>query len=318
VRSNQLRRLASIATAASLGLLLLGTGTASASVAPFEFINTESLPATVTPGADAGYQFTIHNKSTSMNISQLYLKAASNGVPTFFWNSRGTVCQQSPSLSCAFGALNAGASIDVIVAYSTVGATSPFSATFKLDSTGVAGGDAQHSHGDSVTKILSTALSADKDFVGAFELDPTTLTTGTDLGKKNRQYSSVTPPSGLAFGDYQPVTLQENVPPPTDDPCATANCIGDWSFVRVGDGTVGPVHLTILLYGPSVSGQATTTNIVLYHEGSTPNPIQLRCSDSSSIPNGGSAECITVTKQGNNFLIDAWLLHNGGYRGGYS
>jgi len=309
-------RLASIATAASLALMLLGTGTASASVAPFEFTNFASLPDTVTPGADAGYQFTIHNKATS-NISQLFLTAPSNGTPTFFWNSRGTICQQSPSLSCSFGALNAGDTINVVVAYSTAGASSPFSATFKLDSTGGAGTDPHKSHGDSVSQTLTTVLSADKNFVGAFELDPTTLTTNTDLGKKNSQASSVTPPS-VGFGDYQPVTIQENVTPPADDPCATANCLGDWSFVRVGSGTLGPVHLTILLYGPSVSGQATLDNIVLYHTGSVPNPISLRCSDPTSIPNGGAAECITVTMQGHNFLIDAWLTHNGGYRGGYS
>lgn len=315
----RIRRLVSVASAAVLALMLLGPGTVSATVAPFEFTNFASLPSTVSPGADAGYQFTIHNKSTSTNISQLFLNAKDSGVPTFVWNDRGITCQTSPYLSCAFGALNAGAEIKVVVAYDTTGFSSPFSVTFNLDSVGGATKDPHQSHGDSVSKTLTTAINNGINFKGAFETTPEELSTvgidGVGLSKRNAQASSILPPSGSAFGNYQPVTVEENVAAPTDDPCATLNCIGDWSFVRVGDGTVGPVKVSILLYGPSVPGQATVDTIGLWHEGSSPNPIMLRCSDPSSIPSGGSNECVTVTKQGNNILIVAWLLHNGGYRG---
>lgn len=325
MQSSRLRRLATVATGASLALMLLGPGAASASVAPFEFINYSALPDTVTPGADAGYQFTIHNKSLTTNISQLFLSAPAAGVVSFIATTRDATvtCQKSPSLYCAFGALNANATINVVVAYSTVGATSPFSVTFKIDSGGVAGGDPHKSHGDSVSLVASTTLSSDKDFTGAFELTSATLSTDqTTLGKRNNQASSVTPPSGPAFGDYQPVTIQEGVTPPADDPCATATCLGSWSFVRVGNGTVGPVELQILLYGPSVPGSATLANIFLYHTGDTQSPISLRCApvtdpDSTQVKYGGTQECINVTMQGHNFLIDAWLNNNGGYRGGY-
>ena len=130
--SLHLRRVASVASASLLALMLLSPGVATASVAGFTFTNFGSLPTTVTPGADAGYKFTIYNSGSS-NISQLFLNAKTNGVPTFFWNSRGTDCQLNPYLLCSFGALNSHDTIDVIVAYNTAGASSPFSATFNLD-----------------------------------------------------------------------------------------------------------------------------------------------------------------------------------------
>jgi len=299
--------------------MLIGPGTASASIAPFRFINVQVLPSTVSPGADAGYKFTIQNNGTS-NIAQLFLTAPSNGVPAYFSNSRGTVCQLSPSLKCSFGALNAGDTIDVTVAYDTTGFASPFTATFLLDTTGGASTDPHKSHGDSVRLDVSTTLNSDPNFAGGFQLTGSQVGTTGTLSKRNDQTSSVNPKVGSTL---VPVTIEDGLPGfpgAGTDPCATSTtfkCLGDWTQVRVGNGTPsdGPIKVTLLLYGPSVPGGATLDTIGLWHQDSTPNPITLRCSDLSSIPSGGANECVTVSFVGKNIQIVAWLLHNGGLHG---
>ncbi len=306
-----------------LGAMVLGTGTASATVAGMEFETFASEPVTVTPGANAGYSFTIHNNGSS-NISQLVLSAPGAGAPVYISNDYGTTCQTSPSLSCAFGSLPAGGRIHVVVAYDTTGFASPFSVTFNLDSTGGPTSDAHHSHGDSVSKTLSTPLSSSPNFVGGFQLTGSQITTTGLLSRKNLQNSSVKPKTGATF---VPVTIQDGLQGPPGggtDPCTTSttfNCIGDWTSVRVGSGgnVDGPIIVTLLLYGSSVPNGATVDTIGLWHEGSSPNPIMLRCSDPSSLKNHlgdvTAPECVTVTTVGKNFQIEAYLHHNGGLRG---
>jgi hypothetical protein len=314
VTGNRMRRLATVATTALLGSMLLGVGTASAKTPGWEFLDNVTLPSAVTPGADAGYSFRIHNGGTS-NIAQLYLTTSVNAVPSYFTNDRGTVCQLSPTLSCAFGALNAGASIKVIVAYTTPPTGSSYNPIFQINSTGVTFQDAHHSHGDTLSDPFSTTLSTNANFAGGFQIaDGTTYTDNTTLGKKNIQSSAASSSTLLV-----PVTIQDGLTSPpadvTTDPCATLNCIGDWTDLHVGNGNQGPVQVTLVLYAKSVPHGATVDNIGLWHEGSNPNPISLRCTDASSIPNGGANECVTVTQLASgNYQIVAWLNHNGGLR----
>jgi hypothetical protein len=303
------RRLATVVSSALLGLLLLGTSGVTASTPGWEFINIATLPATVSPGADAGYQFTIHNGGKS-NISQLYLTTSVNAVPSYFSSDRRTVCQLSPTLFCAFGALNAGDSIVVLVAYTTPTSGSSFNVTFQINGTGVSFTDPHKSHGDTLSQSFTTTLSSSADFAGGFQIsDGTTYTDSGALSKKNDQQSSASSSFLLV-----PVTIQDGLtsaPDGATDPCGTLNCIGDWTSVHVGNGNQGPVKVTILLYGKSVPNGATVDNIGLWHQDTL---ITLRCSDSSSIQNAGPTgnECVTVTLVGSNFRIVAWLLHNGG------
>jgi hypothetical protein len=307
-----LRRLVTVASSAILVLMLLGAGIATASTPGWAFTNTATLPATVTPGADAGFQFDIVNQGKS-NISQLYLTTSDNAVPSYFSNSRGTVCQLSPTLFCAFGALNAGDSIHVLIAYTTPTLGSSFGIIFQINGTGVSFTDPHRSHGDTLSQPFTTALSADPNFAGGFQIkDGTTYTTNNVLSKRNDQSSAATSGALLV-----PVTIQDGLTTPPDgatDPCATLHCIGDWTALQVGNGTDGPVKVTLVLYGKSVPNGATVDNIGLWHQNTL---VSLRCSDPSSIPNGGTNECVTVTLVGINFQIVAWLLHNGGLHGTY-
>jgi Domain of unknown function DUF11 len=318
VSFHPLRRLVTVASSAILVLMLLGAGITTASTPGWAFTVPQVLPDTVNPGANAGYSFTIFNGGKS-NISQLYLTDSINASPVYFSNSRGTTCQLSPTLFCAFGALNAGDTIDVVIAYTTPTSGTSFPVTFELNGTGVSFTDPHKSHGDTLPLTLTTTLNASPNFAGAFELTGTTIGTTGTLGKKNDQTSSVNPKAGSTL---VPVTIQDGLTSPPSggtDPCTTTlNCIGDWTAIRVGNGTNadGPIMVTLLLYGPSVPKGATVDNIGLWHEGSTTNPIVLRCS-ASTLPTVGGAECVTVTKIGNNFQIVAWLLHNGSLRGQY-
>jgi hypothetical protein len=307
-----------VVTGAVLAAMLIGPATVSAATPGWEFTNLKLLPDTVTPGASAGYSFTIHNGGSS-NISHLYLNDSVQAAPTYFVNSRGTVCQQSPTLFCSFGALNAGDTIDVTVAYATPTTGSAFSVIFQLNSNGASFNDkGGNSHGDTLSsEKQTTALNSNKNFAGRFDLDATDVATDQDLSKKNPQASTVTPPVGNIA-----VTVEDGLVTfggAGTDPCGTAalaHCIGDWARLNVNDGAAGPVKVTLMLYGPSVPNGATTSNIKLFHEGSSPNPITTQCS-ASTLPTAGGAECITVTKVGNNFKIVGWLNHNGYIRGGY-
>ena len=164
---------------------------------------------------------------------------------------------------------------------------------------------------------LTTALSSDKNFAGTFSLDTTDVSTDPNLSKKNPQSSTVTPPVSKI-----PVTVEDGLVTfggAGTDPCGTAalaHCIGDWARLNVDNGAAGPVKVTIMLYGKSVPNAATTSNIKLFHEGSSPNPITTQCG-ATTLPTSGGAECITVTKVGSNFKIVGWLNHNGYIRGGY-
>jgi hypothetical protein len=298
--------------------MLIGPATVSAAQPGWEFQNVALLPDSVSPGSSAGYTFRIHNGGSS-NISHLYLTDSVNAAPTYFVNSRNTVCQQSPTLFCSFGALNSGDSIDVTVAYATPGSGSTFAVTFQLNSNGSTFSDkGGNSHGDTLSSNqLSTALNAGKNFAGKFSLDTTDVATDPSLSRKNPQSSAVTPPFSKI-----PVTVEDGLVTyggNGTDPCGTAglpHCIGDWARVRVADGTAGPIKVTLMLYGPSVPSGATTGNIKLFHDGSDPNPITTPCS-ASTLPTTGGAECITVTKVGGNFKIVGWLNHNNYIRGGY-
>jgi hypothetical protein len=318
VSSIHLRRAVAVVTGAMLAAMLIGPATVTAAQPGWEFLNPKLLPDTVSPGASAGYSIRIHNGGTS-NISQLYLTDSVNATPTYFFNSRGTVCQLSPRLLCSFGALNAGAFIDVTVAYATPTTGSSFDVTFQLNSNGATFSDrGNNSHGDTLNSgKLTTALSGDKNFAGAFSLDLTDVSTNADLSKKNPQASTVTPPVSKI-----PVTVQDGLVTYGGtgvDPCGSSGvlqCIGDWARLTVSDGTIGPVKVTIMLYGPSVTNDANTGNIKLFHEGSDPNPIQTACGPLTLPATLTGPECITVTKVGNNFKIVGWLNHNGYVRGG--
>jgi len=348
--SSRLRRFASAASAAALLFALIAVAPVSAKTPGWQFIDgwtgvpvTDPIsktcpacqpfttsPATVSPNALAAFKVTIKNAGSS-NISALYLSTsipASNpaGNPVYIFpavwtNETGPTapCRSDTSLPlyCSFGSLNSGATVTVEIVFQAPAASLSFN--FRADGNGNTPSDGGTSHGDTLLGPTGFNVSTSKDFSGGFDLNGgTPFQTNNILGKKNIQSTAVTSNRAAT-----PVTVTDGLTTfPVvggTDPCLTVTCVGDWAIVSVGDGTVGPVEVTITIYGQTIHGNPALSSFGLWHEGSSPNPITLPCSDPSSIPSHGGdkayAECITVQIVGNNYVIDAWLKHNGSGRG---
>ena len=328
---NRIRRLRAmpIAAAALLVLSVLGTGAVSAAQANWS-MTVDLLPSTVTPGAAAGYKVTITNAGPS-NISQLFLVDSSSATPVYisqpalFDDSTtpptsigpAPACNATGPLYCPLGALNADTSVTVTVAYTTPSSGSSFSLTFEANTSGSTFSDkGGNSHGDTLKTSVSTALSSDKNFAGAFALTTGTIGDATKLGPKNIQSTSVTPPTANI-----PVTVTDGSSVTFTCTGCNANQFGEWSAVNVDNGgsfALFPVTLTIL--GNAVPNNATTANIFVYHvlDDGTVQTVNTACTfaTGSSTPTGTTA-CIVVTKAGNDFQIVLWTPTNGGVRGTY-
>jgi hypothetical protein len=305
-----LGRVATALTTAALLGAMVGAAPASAKTPGWQFLNVTKIPAVVADGSVAGYSFRIYNNGSS-NIAALYLTDTTDAAIEYLVNSRGTVCQIDPTLRCAFGALVSKGFIDVTIAY-RVGSTN-FTNTFKLDSTGdPAGGN--NSHGDSLPLNVTTAVNSSPNFDGGFAINTSALQTGGNLGNGNKQTTGLVPPASLI-----PATVEDGIT--TGIPCTIAACanqVGEWSKVNVNNGAVygSAFKVTMMVWGGSVPGGVSASDIFLLHtlDNGTTEAITTIC-DSETAPT--NAECIKVTKIGNNFRIIAWLFKNGGLRGGY-
>jgi hypothetical protein len=216
-----------------------------ASAAPPNWrMTVTTLPPTVSPGAPAGYQVTITNLGSG-NIAALYLVAEVNGsvdVPTvYLTTTQGTCDPVGQPLDCSFGALNAGDSVTVVVAYTTPTSGSSFSVEFQGNTTGntFADGIKGRSHGDTLLPdpvVTTTALNNGKNFAGFFSTDGVDGIGNSDsfIGN-NKQSTRISGlPPGLAG------TVQDgSITPDACIPSADVDCSlldGETSVVTVGTG----------------------------------------------------------------------------------
>jgi hypothetical protein len=355
VIGNLTRRVATVASAALLGTMLLGVGTAVASTPGWAFsaIDTSLNPATVGTGYSAAFVVTLTNTGpsnisavflgTDMNVSPTYISLPTYTTPDGWGPAAPCLPLGSVPWYCSFGNMTVGETVKLTIAFAAsdpgtaFGTTppgtlpvscnaaappDPTSWTFHFTAFGNGNTPTDKggkSHGDTLCGATSVVTSKSKDFAGGFQLDDSTVGTTGNLSGTNDQTSSVTPPPASAL---IPVTIEDGLtsnPGTGGDPCqpiGTLRCIGDWTDVHVGNVVTGPIKVTLVLYGPSLPGGVTADKIGLWHSGSSPNPVVLRCS-ALTLPTVGGAECVTVTKVGKNFQIVAWLLHNGGLRTAY-
>jgi hypothetical protein len=207
------------------------------------------LPPSVSPGAAAGYQIHIVNNGPS-NISQLYLNDDFGGAPVFLTTSQGT-CNAAGPLFCAFGAVNANATVDVTVAFTTPSSGSSFPVTFQLNTSGSTFTDVKNrSHGDLLTVAVSTALNNGKNFAGFFTTDANQGIGDNDTLSGNNKQST-------RIGDLPaavPATVSDGSV--TADACTTdlANGIdcslidGETSVVNVANGAPDPNGFFIVIH----------------------------------------------------------------------
>jgi hypothetical protein len=229
-------RLAAVVSAVVVATTMFA-GVASAAPPNWDMTVTK-LPPSVSPGQPAGYQIDIVNNGPS-NISQLYLTADIGDTPVYLTTTQGSCAPTG--LLCSFGALNDDGTIQVIVAYATPASGSTFNVTFQLNTTGSTFSDVKNrSHGDLLTKPLSTALNNNKNFAGFFNLNSNGgIHNDNNLNGNNKQSTGVKNlPAGMQ------ATVEDGTG--TTGTCTASgpvNCnslFGEWSVVNVNGGNPVP------------------------------------------------------------------------------
>ena len=307
----RLGRFATVLTAGTMALMLLGVGTATAAQPGWGGSNAVAILGSVGPGKDAGFTVTLKNEGPG-NISTLSLKADKAAS----YVSDTTHCVKTPVLSCFFGAQNVGVNIVFQVAFTT-GGTGTFTVNFSESANGFAGDKGGNSRGD-INPFTGTAIvtTGGGNFDGGVNVDGDTFANVQTVGRNNPQATKLESAPNLA-----PVTIEDGGPTFT---CSTtgnecSRLIGEWSKLTVGDGTVGPIKVTILIYGNAVTGNPDPATLGLVHTNDlgVTNVIKNQCTYTAGVVN--NADCLAglPTKVGKNFQIVAWLSHNGGLRGIY-
>jgi hypothetical protein len=314
-----------LAAAAALACSVSLAAAGGASAAPPRWSMTEvNLPSVVHNGSNAGYQVTIANAGPS-NISTLYLVTRTTASPVYVVPdpTHGTCTQASQGpLKCSFGAVNAGDSVTVTVAYRTPTSGTSFDPVFQGNSNGATFSDSKNtSHGDTLQTATPqpTTLTSSKNFGGGFDVDGGVVSTDTSLSKTNIQATSVTPPVPAVVA-----TVEDNPSGTTDCTGCTGTLLGEWARVSVGDGGAFPgsplFPISVLIYGKSISlppgaklsdpAVLATFGMVHVLDGGAVVQLTDRC------PAGDpSLNCVTTQVVGGNLLITGWVDENGKVRG---
>jgi hypothetical protein len=288
-------------------------GAAASASPPRWSMSVTDLPSVVHNGSNAGYQVTISNAGPS-NISTLFLVTKIQSSPSYVDHPTQGTCSAPGAgpLTCNFGALPAGASMSVVVAYATPSTGTSFDPVFQGNSNGTTYSDPGNSHGDTLQdpSETPTTLTSDVNFAGGFALDQSPVGDNATLGKTNVQSTTVVPPAADIV-----TTVQDGDPSytPTCSQCAGMTLFGDWSRITVDHGeqfgSLFPV--TLFIYGKAVPNHTTLAQISLAHvlDDGTSTILSQRCATTPT-PN-----CITVTQVGSNVRITGWVDQNGGVRG---
>jgi hypothetical protein len=310
------RLLAATALACSFGLAV--TGGASASP-PRWSMSVTDLPAVVHNGSSAGYQVTISNAGPS-NISTLFLVTKITDSPSYVGTPTQGTCSAAGAgaLRCSYGALGAGQSVTVTVAYTTPATGTSFDPVFQANSNGATFSDAKNtSHGDTLQDQNETAttLTTSKNYAGGFSIDTNPVGDDATLSKTNVQSTTLTPPQAGIIA-----TVEDGLP---DSTFACAGCVGtqlgEWSRLNVNNGQkFGSLFkVTVLIFGKSLpktvdlTSQASLDQVNLAHvlNDGTVVPMTQRCGATPTL------NCVTATAQGSNLLVTGYVDQNGGVRG---
>jgi hypothetical protein len=272
------------------------------------------LPSVVANGSNAAYRVTIKNAGPSQ-ISKLFLVTKTQSSPSFVGHPPQGTCSAAGagSLRCSFGVLKSGASVTVVVAYTTPSSGTSFDPVFQGNTTGTTYSDPRHtSHGDTLQdpNETPTTLSSDSNFAGGFALDQSKIENDSNVSESNVQSTSVVPPVGDIVA-----TVQDGDPSyqPSCTQCDDMTLFGDWSRITVDHGEqFGDLFpVSILVYGGAIPSETSLGDIKLVHvlDDGTSKILDQTCGETVT------PDCITVTQEGDNVRITAWVDQNGGVRG---
>jgi len=280
-------------------------------------------PATVSAGADAGYTVRIFNDGKS-NISQVFLTDAldkigttDSAIPreilptTYVSQSQGSCDPAGVRLACALGAIRAGNSATVIVAFST-GANTTLQRIFEANTTGVAGDKTGSSHGDVLQEVGTTGTGSGPDFAGRFIVDQNLVVNDSlTLGADNLQSTKVNAPKGAIGVSVKDGTFSLVCP---------VACWSQTSEISVGSGALFASGFSVEI---GIYKDLSQTVHGVYHEFDAPhldsngNPTILGETITATCPKNGTPSaaqipCFRSTNiGGGNILVTVWLKENG-------
>lgn len=341
----RLGRLATISmSVALLGAMALAAGPVSART-PAWVLTVTKLPASVASGQDAGYRVFIKNPGPS-NINGLSVKSLRTEQVSYFsglsaYQTGPSSCSTTAQFSCSLGTLRAGQSTTFTIAYMTSG-TGTFDVRIELrSSSGDTGSDGgNNSRGDAIAVTAKTGLNS-SNFNGGFYPANTTVQTNQTLGSSNKQSTSVNGFNATSTNRYDVMVGDGSSTLPTNpaDPFAGLSCVGsicsqlrgEWSLLNVKEGqTQGSafhVQIRVLasLFGNPDPATVRLVHVYLNASGVSETVVigdvlGERCATATTAATVEPG-CVIVSTVGSGankvFIIDAWLFHNGGLRGGY-
>jgi hypothetical protein len=306
----RIRRMGAIVVASLFATQLFAS---AASAAPPRWeMTVERLPSIVKNLTDAGFQITITNEGPS-NIAQLYLVDSPTATPVYLATSQGD-CGTS-DLLCSFGALNAGDEIVVTVAYATQATGSSFAYTAQLNATGVSFDKGGNSHGDSLSRSVTTTLTSDKNFGGGFLSTPGGVANDTKLHPgKNKQSTQL---FGIAGGI--PATVEDG--PGLTFPCpGCAPAQTEWSRIQVNSGQAFTQPFKVVITAVGSFNNLDLETVVVYHVldsgalvliGNTADEHCDSPTDPGVVPLQG---CVFAALVGNNLQLTVYVYQNGAMR----
>ncbi|HEV2006967.1 MAG TPA: hypothetical protein VGQ85_10165 [Candidatus Limnocylindrales bacterium] len=324
---NLSRRLATVATTALLGTMLLGVGTANAAV-PTLTPTFDVLSPVVTNGDIAGFRATITNNDTS-TVSQLFLVDKGSDGTLFSVTTTQGRCNAPTAgpLYCAFGQLKPGKTLAVVFTLTTLAApASADLAKVAFNTTGLGSGGGDNSHGDSWPSTFSSVtLTNSDDFGGRYVANNNLklIQNLQALSNANPHSTKTIVPSSDIYATVEDIDCTTS----TDSIClGLTTGFGQVSKVNVNNGndvsgTAGTtlLHFTIQTYAGEVPSGKNANNIFVLHTYAgvgSPETISQACTFSpKNNPVPANAPCITVLKLGGgSFQVDVWTFHNGGLR----
>jgi hypothetical protein len=280
----------------------------------------------VSSGSDQGFRITVTNHGPS-NIAKLYLVAARNtdggrlaDKARFLTSSRSSNdCIQQGALLCSFGAVRAGESITVVVAYRVPLSTGKGKVVFELNTNGLVPGG-NNSHGDAAysTETVRILPKGRGDSAGAWVTNGTfDVANGQNVGATNRQATRV---SGK--GEFIPVTVKDGAN--VEFRCPRATCdkalFGEWSRVNVAGGATfsKAFEVKLTVAKSALPDGLKPRDVVVYHvlDNGKVEVIDRTCEDGA--PAKGEPECRTarLDAQGN-LVLKVYTYRNGGYKGAF-
>ena len=306
-RARARRTVISVLAAAALAVSMFG-GSVSAATPNWSIDDVVLLPPSATPGEAAGYAVTIRNAGPS-NVSQLYLiaylgdsqTAAPN--PVYTATTGGSCPNTGGTLYCKLGQLKSGKSVTVTVAFTTPSDATSFSIRFEANTTGATTSDGGSSHGDTIVKTGTTALSNDPDFAGRFVVGSTPVANDQALSSANPQSTKVITPAANI-----PVTVADG------DQTTPVNCaITCWSETSEIHVNQGAIFNGLFKVELGIHKDLSETVHGIYHEFDAGHVPAAETITAPCPKNGNpNAPCFSVSKLGGgHILISVYLRENG-------